>query len=285
MQVEEDGDILPSEKLRTRERDLNQTTLASRSNGPVNITDDQNLNGSRRVSSAGSSDGSLPMDTNGGPHIGSSSSGAVRYSSSGRSDSLTRGMKPTYGSGYPLRRYGSSESMSSQSTLVNRTGYEVEDDPQQSITDLIGTGRSGLTRSQINAHMRSEARKMRHGYHVGGGGARGVASVGGGGVRVPDDNSGNGGGGRGERVVYYQRLHPELEYPYDEKMERRKQRSRRRHEVHGADTPDDEEGTIVLWFTSYYTTCLLNAMKMNTKVLNPLRLMLYVVKLMLFVQH
>ena len=186
------------------------------------------------------------MDINGGPHVGSSSSGAVRYSSSGRSDSLTRGLKPSYGSGgsaggYPLRRYGSSESMSSQSTLVNRTGYEVEDDPQQSITDLIGMGRSGLTRSQINAHMRSEARKMRHGYHLGGG-TRGVASVGGGGARVPGDDGSNGGGGEGERVVYYQRIHPELEYPYDEKLERRKQRSRRRHEVHGADTPDDEEG-------------------------------------------
>ena len=194
------------------------------------------------------------MDVNGGsgsgPHFGSSSSGAPRYSSSsgGRSDSLTRGLKPSYGAGggvsggYPLRRHGSSESMSSQSTLVNRTGYEVEDDPQQSITDLIGMGRSGLTRSQINAHMRSEARKMRHGYHSGGG-ARGVASVGGGGgggARVRDDDNSNGEG----RVVYFQRLHPELEYPYDEKLERRKQRNRRRREVHhGADTPDDEEGT------------------------------------------
>lgn len=237
---EDDDSVLPSEKLRTRERDRNRTTVENMSNGPVNITDDQNIDGPRRVSSAGSSDGSLPTDINGGSHIGSSSSGAVRYSSSGRSDSLTRGMKPAYGSGYPLRRYGSSESMSSQSTLVNRTGYEVEDDPQQSITDLIGMGRSGLTRSQINAHMRSEARKMRHGYHTGGGGgARGVASVGGGRARVPGDDGSNGGG---ERVVYYQRLHPELEYPYDEKTERRKQRSRRRHEVRGADTPDDEEG-------------------------------------------
>ena len=218
------------------------------------------------------------MDINGsssGPHIHSSGGGGgsgsqgggvpIRYTSSGgRSDSLTRGLKPSYGSGggggvggsgvaggYPLRRYGSSESMSSQSTLVNRTGYEVEDDPQQSITDLIGMGRSGLTRSQINAHMRSEARKQRHGYPLerGGGGARGVASVGGdggsrgGGTRVRRGDDGrNGGGGEGERVVYFQRLHPELEYPYDEKLERRKQRRGRRHEVHGADTPDDEEG-------------------------------------------
>jgi hypothetical protein len=138
--------------------------------------------------------------------------------------------------------------MSSQSTLVNRAAYEVEDDPQQSITDLIGMGRSGLTRSQINAHMRSEARKTRHGYHLGGGGgARGVASVAGGGggaTRVRDDDGRN--GGEGERVVYFQRLHPELEYPYDEKLERRKQRRGRRHEVHhGADTPDDEEGKII----------------------------------------
>ena len=75
-----------------------------------------------------------------------------------------------------------------------------------------------------------------------------MASVGGGTrARRGDDgrNGGGGGGGEGERVVYYQRLHPELEYPYDEKLERRKQRSRRRHEVHGADTPDDEEGKIM----------------------------------------
>ena len=279
---EDDDNVLPSEKLRARDRDRTQattmpggTTGSSSSNGPISgVSDDQNLDGSRRAgSSAGSSsDGSLPMDINGsGPHTGAggsggtSSSGGVhtRYSSSsGRGDSLTRGLKPSYGGGggtgggYPLRRYGSSESMSSQSTLVNRTGYEVEDDTQQSITDLIGMGRSGLTRSQINAHMRSEARKVRHGYHLGsggGGGARGVASVGGGGgggrarTREGDGgSSGGGGGGEGGggegRLMYYHRLHPELEYPYDEKMERRKQRSRRRHEVHGADTPDDEEG-------------------------------------------
>ena len=266
----EEDNILPSEKLRTRDRDRNQTTLESTSNGPINITDDPNLDGGpRRVSSAGSSDsGGLPVDINGGPHVGSSSSGAVRYSSNGRSDSLTRGLKPSYSSssggsagGYPLRRYGSSESMSSQSTLVNRTGYEVEDDPQQSIADLIGMGRPGLTRSQINAHTRSEARKMRHGYHLGGGGggARGVASVRGGGARVPDDDGSNGVEGGGERVVYYQRLHPELEYPYDEKLERRKQRSRRRHEVHGADTPDDEEGTVMhtLYMYMYTITCFM----------------------------
>ena len=200
-------------------------------NGSVNV-DERNFEATRRVSSTGSSDGL--GDMNGGP-------GVVRgYSTSGRSDSLTRGMKPSYG-GYQLRRHGSSESMSSQSTLVNRTGYVAEDDTQQSIIDLIGMGHSGLTRSQINAHMKSEARKQRHNYHGGGGG--GVR--GGAGSRVSDmggEERGNGGGG--ERAMYYHRLHPELQYPYDEKMGTRQRSSRRRREEHGPDTPDDDEGTL-----------------------------------------
>ena len=235
---------------------------SSSSNGPMNIIDDQNVEVSRRVSSGGSSDG-LPVDINGGVFHGSSGSTAIRYTSSGgRSDSLTRGMKPAYGSsagGYPLRRYGSSESMSSQSTLVNRTGYDAEDDPQQSITDLIGMGRSGLTRSQINAHMKSEARKQRHSYHGGGGGgSRGAVRgiEGGRSLRAGD----GGVVGAGERAVYYQRLHPELQYPYNEKVERRKQRSRRRHEVHGPDTPDDEEGML------FYNNSLIICVHVHVKV-------------------
>lgn len=227
-----------------------------RGNGPMNM-EERTHEATRRVSSGGSSDSLGDMN---GSHGGSTSSGTVRGGySSGRSDSLTRGMKPPY-SGYQLRRYGSSESMSSQSTLVNRTGYEAEDDSQQSITDLIGMGRSGLTRSQINAHMRSEARKQRHSYHGGGGGGgsggvggvRGVAvggvrgiDSGAGGERVGGNSDVDGGGGR---VVYYTRLHPELQFPYDETKEKKKRASRRRREVHGANTPDDDdEGTDILY--------------------------------------
>ena len=210
----------PSDKTRDRE------------NGPVNI-DHQNHDAPRHVSSGVPSDGLGDMN---GAHV---TSGMVRGYSSGRSDSFSRGMRPTYG-GYQLRRHGSSESMSSQSTLVNRTGYDAEDDPQQSITDLIGMGQSGLTRSRINAHMRSEARKHRHSYH-GGRGVGGVGGVSGGGDSSMDDH---GGGNGRERVRYYQRLHPELQYPY-EKMEKDKPgSSRRRREVLGTNTPeDDDEGS------------------------------------------
>ena len=240
MPFERNGDhALISEKLRNRGE--------SNRNGPMSVYD-RNHEATRRVSSGGSSDGLADVN---GPLVSGSSSTAGSYRSgggysSGKSDSLTRGMKPNYG-GYQLRRHGSSESMSSQSTLVNRSGYDAEDDPQQSITDLIGMGRSGLTRSQINAHMKSEAKKHRHRYHGergGGGGGGGVVGGIGGGVLREGGESG--GGGVGERVVYYQRLHPELQFPFNEKVEKKKRSSRRHHEVHGADTPEDDEGRDIL---------------------------------------
>ena len=95
---------------------------------------------------------------------GSSSSNLVSTKgSSGRSDSLGRGLKPFNHS--QLRRCPSNESMSSQSTLVPKTGYEHDD--TIGIADILrNTAPShGLTQSNIRDHVKQEARKHNHGRH------------------------------------------------------------------------------------------------------------------------
>ena len=77
----------------------------------------------------------------------------------GRSDSFGRNMKPGYHLySSNLKRSGSSDTFSSQSTLVPRHSlYE----PDDSITDLLQLdyGQKGLTPAKILAHTKSEARK------------------------------------------------------------------------------------------------------------------------------
>ena len=122
---------------------------------------------SRRVSSSGESDSQ--------ELAGSLGSGTVRaYSMPSRSDSLGRNTRPSH---HLHKRYGSNESVSSQSTLVKREPYE-EIETSYGIMDMIGPelGHGRLTQSRINAHARSEARKH---HHHGGSYRRAHAELGG----------------------------------------------------------------------------------------------------------
>lgn len=94
---------------------------------------------------------------------GSSSHSSSTKGSSGRSDSLGRGLKSFSHS--QLRRYPSNESMSSQSTLVPKVGYEHDD--SMGIADILRTTAPGhgLTQSNIRDHVKQEARKHSHGKH------------------------------------------------------------------------------------------------------------------------
>ena len=80
----------------------------------------------------------------------------VHVKSYSRNDSLGRGQKPLY---HPMRKYGSSDSLSSQSTLVAKLNYE-HDDPM-AFADILrpSTGRGALTQSNVQDHVQSEARK------------------------------------------------------------------------------------------------------------------------------
>ena len=75
-----------------------------------------------------------------------------RYSSSGRSDSFGRGVRPGYRG---MRRSGSDDTMSSQSTLVPHSSLLHSEDPPLGIADLIHTSRPTLTQSRVRAHERS----------------------------------------------------------------------------------------------------------------------------------
>ena len=79
----------------------------------------------------------------------------------GRSDSFGRNVKPSYHLyGSNLRRSGSGDTFSSQSTLVPKLLYDA-DDSSLGITDYLQLdyGRKGLTPAKILAHTKSEARK------------------------------------------------------------------------------------------------------------------------------
>ena len=79
----------------------------------------------------------------------------------GRSDSFGRNVKPSYHLyGSNLRRSGSGDTFSSQSTLVPKLLYDP-DDSSLGITDYLQLdyGRKGLTPAKILAHTKSEARK------------------------------------------------------------------------------------------------------------------------------
>ena len=79
--------------------------------------------------------------------------GRVRYSSSvGRSDSFGQGEVPP---AYPhpnMKRSGSSDTISSQSTLVQRPSLLDSEDHPLGIADLIRSSRPTLTLSRIQAH-------------------------------------------------------------------------------------------------------------------------------------
>lgn len=77
----------------------------------------------------------------------------------GRSDSLGRGQKLNYPHNQ-LKRYPSNDSMSSSSTLVSKLNYEHDDN----LADILcsATGRQGLTQSNVQDHLQSEARKTKY---------------------------------------------------------------------------------------------------------------------------
>ena len=75
--------------------------------------------------------------------------GVGRYSS-GRSDSFGRGLRPGYRQG--MRRSGSDDTMSSQSTLVPHSSLLHSEDHPLGIADLIHTSRPTLTQSRVRAH-------------------------------------------------------------------------------------------------------------------------------------
>ena len=88
-----------------------------------------------------------------------SSGGGGRYLS-GRGDSFGRGVRAAYprgggggGGGGGMRRVGSDETISSQSTLVARTSLLEADDHPLGIADLINApSRPTLTQSRVMAH-------------------------------------------------------------------------------------------------------------------------------------
>ena len=74
-----------------------------------------------------------------------------RYPLSGRSDSIGRGVKPSYHHHGGVRRSGSDETISSQSTLVPHTSLLESDNNPLGIADLIHA-QPTLTQSRIRAH-------------------------------------------------------------------------------------------------------------------------------------
>ncbi len=82
----------------------------------------------------------------------------------GGSGSVPRGMRHNYHYGYGLRRTGSSETVSSQSTLVPRASVYETDESSMGIMDLLPTEirQQSLTQSKIRDFVeRSEGRR----YH------------------------------------------------------------------------------------------------------------------------
>lgn len=71
-------------------------------------------------------------------------------------DSLGRGQKPGY---FPLKKYPSNDSVSSSSTLVSKMNY----DHDENLVDILRStsGGHGLTQSNVQDHLQSEARKSR----------------------------------------------------------------------------------------------------------------------------
>ena len=114
---------------------------------------------SRRVSSDSDSTGEVTITV--------SNAGSVK--GYGRNDSLERRMRPSYHHRMyertNLRRTGSSETVSSQSTLVQPRDYEM-DDPSMAITDFLhsNVGRQSLTESRIQAQERLYQRRPRNPY-------------------------------------------------------------------------------------------------------------------------
>lgn len=75
-----------------------------------------------------------------------------RYQSGNRSDSFGRGIRPTY-SRHGMKRSGSDDTISSQSTLVTRTSLLDSYDHPLGIADLINApSRPTLTQSRVMAH-------------------------------------------------------------------------------------------------------------------------------------
>ena len=109
------------------------------------------------------SEGTSEPPTPGGGYTG------ARYSSSGRSDSFGRGVRPAYHR-HGMKRSESNDtlnSQSTQSTIVPRPSLLESDDHPQGIADLIrGPSRPTLTQSRIWAHDKSAspARDRHHGY-------------------------------------------------------------------------------------------------------------------------
>ena len=95
--------------------------------------------------------------------------GRARYPYSvGRSDSFGRGeMQPAYPR-HSIKRSGSSDTISSQSTLVPRPSLLDSDDPPLGIADLIRSSRPTLTRSRVQAHDKYRQHGYQ-GYHQEGG--------------------------------------------------------------------------------------------------------------------
>lgn len=91
----------------------------------------------------------LSADSEGSTDVAPAAFGAGRYSS-GRSDSFGRGMRPGYRPG--MRRSGSDDTMSSQSTLVPHSSLLQSEDLPLGIADLIHTSRPTLTQSRVRAH-------------------------------------------------------------------------------------------------------------------------------------
>ena len=114
---------------------------------------------SRRPSSEGESDNTGDL---GSGFIARGSVSHHHSSSSrhyGRGDSFGRNMRPSYGM---LKRSGSSDTFSSQSTLVQRPSFY--EDPSIGLMDYISDkigGQNSLTQDRIRAHTRFEAKKQR----------------------------------------------------------------------------------------------------------------------------
>ena len=144
--------------LRNKFRNISQKTrgrlegVVSPRSGPSLRTYIDTAPESEGVSGEGGDDGE-EEERGGGktdPGAGPLSIGVPRYSA-GRSDSIGRGVRPGYRVG--LRRSGSDDTMSSQSTLVPPSSFLLQsEDHPLGIADLIHTSQPTLTLSRIQAH-------------------------------------------------------------------------------------------------------------------------------------
>jgi hypothetical protein len=138
--------------LRNKFRNISQKTrsrMESPRSGPTLRTYIEPETSGGEGKEVGEEESERKTSTDSEGHTAPAPFGVGRYSS-GRSDSFGRGLRPGYRQG--MRRSGSDDTMSSQSTLVPHSSLLHSEDHPLGIADLIHTSRPTLTQSRVRAH-------------------------------------------------------------------------------------------------------------------------------------